>query len=114
MILLTLDGTGPLYRQVYRALRSEILSGRLGPGSALPASRTLAEGLAISRNTVIAAYRQFAGRRLLGIPYWLRELCRQPPTGFAVGREPRRRAGGSRAGERDFVAVVETRASFAG
>jgi GntR family transcriptional regulator/MocR family aminotransferase len=46
----------PLSRQLYRALREAILSGRLRPGEALPASRRLAEELGISRITVLQAY----------------------------------------------------------
>lgn len=37
-------------------LRAAILDGRLKPGARLPATRTLAEGLDISRNTAVAAY----------------------------------------------------------
>lgn len=46
----------PLSRQLYRALREAILSGRLRPGQALPSSRRLAEELGISRITVLQAY----------------------------------------------------------
>jgi GntR family transcriptional regulator/MocR family aminotransferase len=57
-VLLQLDGDGPLYRQTYRALRERILAGALAPGSRLPATRELSRALAVSRNTVIEAYRQ--------------------------------------------------------
>lgn len=46
----------PLRRQLFQRLRQAILDGRLAAGSPLPGSRALAEGLAISRNTVTAAY----------------------------------------------------------
>lgn len=46
----------PLRRQLFQRLRQAILDGRLPAGSPLPGSRALAEGLAISRNTVTAAY----------------------------------------------------------
>jgi GntR family transcriptional regulator/MocR family aminotransferase len=49
-------GAEPLRRQLFQRLRQAILEGRLAAGSALPGSRALAEGLAISRNTVTAAY----------------------------------------------------------
>ncbi len=55
---LALDGNGPLYRQAYRALRRLILDGALPPGSRLPATRDLAGESGLSRNTVVAAYRQ--------------------------------------------------------
>jgi GntR family transcriptional regulator / MocR family aminotransferase len=48
----------PLYRQLYSALRAAILSGRLKSGTRLPATRSLASELAISRNTVLNAYAQ--------------------------------------------------------
>ncbi len=55
---LPLDGTGPAYRQIYRSLRAAILAGRVPAGGRLPSSRWLADDLAVSRNTVIAAYDQ--------------------------------------------------------
>jgi GntR family transcriptional regulator / MocR family aminotransferase len=53
-----LSGTGPLFRQVYGALRAEILERRLAPGTRLPATRDLARELRVSRNTVLQAYQQ--------------------------------------------------------
>jgi GntR family transcriptional regulator/MocR family aminotransferase len=47
-----------LYRQLYDNLREAILSGRLVTGTQLPATRTLADELDVSRNTVITAYEQ--------------------------------------------------------
>jgi len=47
-----------LYLQLYGQLRTAILSGRLRPGAKLPSTRTLAEELAIARNTVMGAYEQ--------------------------------------------------------
>ena len=51
---------GPLRRQLEDALRVAIRSGRLGPGSALPPSRDLAEQLGVSRGVVVASYAQLA------------------------------------------------------
>ena len=48
----------PLYEALYRAIRDDILSGRLRPGEKLPGCRTLAEHLEVSRITVEAAYNQ--------------------------------------------------------
>ncbi|MBI2256561.1 MAG: PLP-dependent aminotransferase family protein [Proteobacteria bacterium] len=48
----------PLFRQLYNELRQAILTGRLHPGDRLPASRSLAGELAISRNTVLGAFEQ--------------------------------------------------------
>ena len=55
---MSLDGKGPLWDQVCRALRVEIRDGRLNPGARLPSSRTLARSLGLSRNTTLPAYRQ--------------------------------------------------------
>ncbi|OZI53751.1 PLP-dependent aminotransferase family protein [Bordetella genomosp. 5] len=49
-----------LQRQLQQRLRQAILSGRLAPGTRLPASRALAESLGISRNTVTIAYDHLA------------------------------------------------------
>lgn len=48
----------PLHARIQRAIRQLILDGALGPGKALPASRTLATSLTVSRDTVEAAYAQ--------------------------------------------------------
>ena len=56
--MLELDGTGPLYHQVYRAFRENILSRTLAPGERVPSTRALAGLLKISRNTVVLAYEQ--------------------------------------------------------
>lgn len=57
-IVLQLDGTGPLYLQIYRALRNEILSRTLAPGERVPSTRALADLLKLSRNTAVSAYEQ--------------------------------------------------------
>jgi GntR family transcriptional regulator / MocR family aminotransferase len=56
--VLQLDGTGPLYHQVYRAFRKDILSRTLLPGERVPSTRALADLLKISRNTAVLAYEQ--------------------------------------------------------
>ena len=56
--MLRLDKQGPLYGQVYRALRAEILTGALAPGARAPATRSLANELGLSRNVVMLAYEQ--------------------------------------------------------
>src|SRR5438477_742685 len=55
-----LDGDGPLFRQVYRALRDAIVEGDFSTGSRLPATRDLATELRVSRATVLLAYEQLA------------------------------------------------------
>src|SRR5690242_19636581 len=56
--MLHLDGTGPLYQQVCRTVREEILTGSLAPGERVLSTRSLASLLKVSRNTVIMAYEQ--------------------------------------------------------
>ena len=56
----TLDrsGASPLYEQLDRALKADILSGARPGGSRLPSGRALAEHLGLSRVTVETAYAQ--------------------------------------------------------
>jgi GntR family transcriptional regulator/MocR family aminotransferase len=55
----------PLHRQIYFALRGAILAGQLRPGTRLPASRTLARVLGLSRSTVLAAFEQLGAEGYL-------------------------------------------------
>lgn len=57
-MLLRLDGEGPLYVRIGRALRTEILGGRLAQGARLPSTRALATDLGVSRNIVLLAYER--------------------------------------------------------
>lgn len=57
-MFLKLMGEGPLWQQVYQALRGAILSGALPPRARLPATRVLAKELRVSRNTILLAYEQ--------------------------------------------------------
>ncbi|TDO55068.1 GntR family transcriptional regulator/MocR family aminotransferase [Kribbella sp. VKM Ac-2571] len=57
-VVLTLDGDGKLHRQVERALREAIRSGRVSTGTVLPPSRELAAQLDCSRWAVTQAYSQ--------------------------------------------------------
>jgi GntR family transcriptional regulator/MocR family aminotransferase len=60
LLTLPLDAAGetPLFRQLYDGLRRGILEGRLAAGLRLPATRSLAVELSVSRNTVLNAYEQ--------------------------------------------------------
>lgn len=62
---LVLDGNGPRYMQLVRALKQAIASGRLPGGTRLPASRDLARDLVVSRTTVVAAFDQLRAEGLL-------------------------------------------------
>jgi GntR family transcriptional regulator / MocR family aminotransferase len=60
--LLSLDldrkSVAPLQEQIFGQIREAILSGRLAPGAGLPATRTLATELEVSRNTVLGAFER--------------------------------------------------------
>ncbi len=49
-------GPGPVYRQLARAITRSVERGALAAGTRLPSERTLAQALAISRGTAVAAY----------------------------------------------------------
>jgi GntR family transcriptional regulator / MocR family aminotransferase len=53
---LSLDKKGTLYDQIARAIRLEILEGRIAAESKLPSTRSLAIALGVSRKSVLQAY----------------------------------------------------------
>lgn len=67
MIVLQRDSRLPVYRQLYNALREEIISGRRGAGERLPSKRAMASQLGVSVNTVDAAYSQLASEGYLSV-----------------------------------------------
>jgi GntR family transcriptional regulator/MocR family aminotransferase len=66
-LFLDLEGREPVYLQIARALAEEIRRGRFKPGETLPGYRTLAEQLRVSRNTVMAAYRELQAQGWLTV-----------------------------------------------
>src|SRR5215472_4456952 len=60
MFAVNLDNSSgtPLFQQLYEHIRDGILAGRLCAGTRLPASRTLAGDLRVSRTTVVNAFDQ--------------------------------------------------------
>lgn len=66
-LLLDLDGAPgtTLRRRTEQALREAVRSGRLAPGTRLPATRTLAVQLGVSRGVVVDAYAQLAAEGYL-------------------------------------------------
>lgn len=60
MIVLNSDADIPLYIQIYEQLKEEIITGILPKGTRLPSTRSLAETLAVGRNTVENAYLQLS------------------------------------------------------
>ena len=59
------SGQGPLYDRLAVALRRHIEQGQLRPEALLPPERTLARTLAVSRNTVAAAYEMLRAEGLI-------------------------------------------------
>jgi GntR family transcriptional regulator/MocR family aminotransferase len=59
------DASRPIGARLAAALRDIILAGGLGAGERLPASRTLAGDLAISRTTVVEAFDQLRAEGLI-------------------------------------------------
>jgi GntR family transcriptional regulator/MocR family aminotransferase len=57
-VYLELDGCGPSYAQLARAIKTAIAEGSFTPGQRLPPSRALAQELGLSRTTVTTAYEQ--------------------------------------------------------
>jgi len=93
---LPLDGSGPAYRQIYRSIRAAILAGRVPAGGRLPSNRWLADDLAVSRNTVIAAYDQLLAEGYavsrVGSGTFVAPQLEAQPTPPPLGRELPRRA----------------------
>ncbi|MFO1108086.1 MAG: PLP-dependent aminotransferase family protein [Bradyrhizobium sp.] len=50
----------PIYKQISRELKVAIISGRLAGGARLPATRTLASELGVSRNTIMSVFEELA------------------------------------------------------
>jgi GntR family transcriptional regulator/MocR family aminotransferase len=65
MVRLERRGAGPLRAQLEDQLRAAVRSGRLAPGTRLPATRVLARDLAVSRGLVVEAYSQLAAEGYL-------------------------------------------------
>jgi GntR family transcriptional regulator / MocR family aminotransferase len=64
-VRLALDKQGPLYEQIARALKLEIVAGRLVAGSRLPSTRALAIALGVSRKSVIESYELLCAEQLV-------------------------------------------------
>lgn len=102
-MFLILDGDGPQYSQLTRAMRGAILSGRITAGRRLPPTRQLAQELGFSRTTVLSAYEQLRAEGFIesraGSGSYVAELQASlppPPTARAVV-PPSRYAGRARA-----------------
>jgi GntR family transcriptional regulator / MocR family aminotransferase len=86
----SLTGSGDLAARIYRELHEAILGGRLAPGERLPPTRELAARLAVSRNTVTAAYDRLTAEGFLVARVGAGTfVCAQPPvrTGTTAARD---------------------------
>ena len=61
---LTLDKKGTLYDQIARAIKLEILEGRIAAGARLPSTRALATALGVARKSVLQAYELLCAEEL--------------------------------------------------
>jgi len=59
------DDSMPLYRQIVRQFRDQILSGHMQPGFRLPPERELAAMLEVTRTTVKTAYDELKSQGLV-------------------------------------------------
>lgn len=57
-LTLSRNGRAPISRELFQGLREVVISGRLKPGTRMPATRLLAAELGVSRTTVAQAYDQ--------------------------------------------------------
>lgn len=88
-ILLDRSSPAPLYRQIERQLRAQILSGALPSGFRLPPERRLAAALGVNRTTVLAAYRELRAEQLVDSRVGRgTEVVGPPPAPAAVGSPP--------------------------
>ena len=58
MFILDHNGQEPLYKQLYKQIREQVLSGKMPSHAKLPSVRDLAAELSTSRNTVEGAYQE--------------------------------------------------------
>jgi GntR family transcriptional regulator/MocR family aminotransferase len=65
LVTLDKDDSAPLHRQLEQELRGAIRAGRLGPDTALPSTRVLAQQLDLSRGVIVEAYEQLVAEGYL-------------------------------------------------
>lgn len=82
----------PLYEQLYRALRADIMSGALTGGEKLPSKRQLAAHLRVSQITVETAYSQLLAEGYLSsVPrrgYFVQQQLAVPPVVSSAAPQP--------------------------
>jgi GntR family transcriptional regulator/MocR family aminotransferase len=79
---------GPLRAQLEQQLRDGVRTGRLRAGTRLPATRTLAEELGVSRGVVVEAYGQLAAEGFLVARRGAGTVVARTSPGAATPRRP--------------------------
>lgn len=79
-----LDGTGPVYDQIRRAIRDLVLNGAWPPGTAVPPEHALMERLGASRMTVHRALVQLAREGLITRRRRSGTIVANPPASHAM------------------------------
>ncbi|MER9833311.1 GntR family transcriptional regulator, partial [Mesorhizobium sp. M0134] len=80
-------------RQIYEALREQILGSVYETGSQLPSSRGLANDLGVSRTTVTVAYEQLAAEGFIDVRQGARPRVASSLIGPGTSRTPAKRVG---------------------
>ncbi|MER9664294.1 PLP-dependent aminotransferase family protein [Mesorhizobium sp. M0159] len=80
-------------RQIYEALREQILGSVYETGSQLPSSRGLANDLGVSRTTVTVAYEQLAAEGFIDVRKGARPRVASSLIGPETSRTPAKRVG---------------------
>src|ERR1700722_16706573 len=78
----------PAYQWLYEGIRSEILGGRLRPGTSLPATRDLARQYGLARGTIVNAFDQLASEGYVegsvgSGNYFKKKFSHARPAGFS-------------------------------
>lgn len=79
-IVIDLDSTVPLYRQIADGVRGLIANGALAVGDTLPSVRKLGASLGVNLNTVAKAYRLLAEEQVVTMQQGRGARVAAPPT----------------------------------
>lgn len=79
-----LDGSGPLYDQIRRAIRALVIDGVWAPGTQVPPEHALMASLGASRMTVHRALAQLAGEGLITRRRRSGTIVASPPASHAM------------------------------
>ncbi|MRR58072.1 MAG: PLP-dependent aminotransferase family protein [Deltaproteobacteria bacterium] len=95
MFILDHDDQEPLYKQLYKQIRTHVLSGKMPAHAKLPSVRDLAAELSTSRNTVDSAYQELYAEGYIYSKqrsgYFVSALDHNA-TPLLLGHEPRKRS----------------------